>query len=257
MCSHDFFDTGYSLVCSLCGLERLTLSLDTFCTTSAPIQRSYDRLARFMNKVDKLLGVVYPREGDPVWAYLENRQLVGPDSVRAALRNSGLRDKHYDCVRVFCDAFTPFRVTAIDHHKTRLELERRFLHVHDKWTQREGFFSYDWLMRRFLEQMHSPLVAYLKPRTSVKRHRKYLKMLSHDRGCVLVTGLPSLSHDLRLVVKRGIGTNKVPVLPVCKGGHGPACVDNGGARVSRCGLDAGARMLREIHRQGMVATLHV
>ena len=42
---------------------------------------------------------------------------------------------------------------------------------------KDGFFSYDWLLRLFLEEMKSPLVCYLKKPTNKRREQKYRKML--------------------------------------------------------------------------------
>ena len=180
MCIHHFVETGYSNICILCGVEQFTMCLDSYSPTSAPIARPYDRAQRFGAKVDRLLGTHMPPPHDPVWGFLDAKKgLRGPISIRAALRHSTLRNKHYDNVRTFCDAFTPFRCKVYDHHKTRSFLLDEFEFVHARWCARNlaKFFSYDWLLRYFLEKINSPLLVYLKHPTSKRRSRRYVAML--------------------------------------------------------------------------------
>ena len=187
MCTHSFIETSYSKVCVLCGIETPVLCLDAFNLYSAPLERSYSRLARFQSKVERLLGVTCPRNADPVWEYLEQRSLSTPSDIRIALRISSLKDKHYDSIRVFCDCFTDFKCAAYDHAQTHSFLLRQFEFLHNAWSASfsdKHFFSYDWLLRHFLEHMKSPLVDYLKPATSKRRAKKYLLKLQSIQ-CVL------------------------------------------------------------------------
>ena len=180
MCLHQTVDTGYSNVCVLCGTEQFTLCLDSYSPTSAPITRPYDRVHRFCAKVDRLLGTHMPPPHDPVWAYLVAKSgLHGPETIRSALRESNIRNKHYDSVRTFCDVFTPYKCGAYHHVRTREFLKKEFELVHYKWSKKGlvKFFSYDWLLRHFLEKISSPLLVYLKHPTSTRRSRRYVAML--------------------------------------------------------------------------------
>ena len=180
MCVHQTVDTGYSNICVLCGTEQFTLCLDSYSATSAPITRPYDRAQRFSAKVDRLLGTHMPPPHDPVWLYLAAKKgLRGPTSVRTALRQSTLRNKHYDNIRTFCEAFTSYRCKTYQHDQTRSFLLNEFEFVHAKWSKKNltKFFSYDWLLRHFLEKINSPLLVYLKHPTSKRRSRRYFSML--------------------------------------------------------------------------------
>ena len=180
MCNHRNVDTGYSNVCILCGTEEFTLSLDTYSPTSAPITRPYDRMHRFSTKVDRLLGTHTPPAHDPVWVYLAAKKgLRGPGSIRAALRASTIRNKQYDNIRTFCDAFTQYKCGAYNHDRTRSFLMKEFEIVHYEWSKKKisRFFSYDWLLRHFLEKIKSPLLVYLKRATSTRRSSRYMAML--------------------------------------------------------------------------------
>ena len=165
------------------------LKVDEFNINSAPLQRKYDRFARFMLKVDKLLGSVSPARKDPVWKYLESNTLEDPESIRVALRKSPLTVKHYDAVRSFCDTFTDFKCQQYNPHKTREYLRISFQQIHADWRAAElpTFFSYDWLIRYLLQKTNSPLLVYLKPKTSKRRAKKYsvmiTQLLARDRKC--------------------------------------------------------------------------
>lgn len=185
MCDHLFLSTGYSNVCQKCGLETSCLRLDVWNKYSAPLHRNYDRGSRFHMKVEKLLGLHKgPSVQDPVWKTLKAQQatLERPEDVRSALRRSSLKAKHYDCCRLFCKVFTKFRVAPYDSQRTEIYLNGAFKEVHRLWQKHElstgSFFSYDFLLRHFLETIKSPLVAYLKPRSNKRRVSKYKKLLA-------------------------------------------------------------------------------
>ena len=182
MCEHTWLVTNCSNVCSSCGLERGVLKLDTWNKYAAPLTRNYDRKSRFSVKVDKLLGIhTGPHYSDKIWKVLETQSLRTPNSIRKAIRHSGLNTKHYDCLRIFCDVFTKFQVTGYCPHRIKRYLEKCFADVHRCWLRthwlQNSFFSYDFLLRYFLEEIQSPLLVYLKPKTNKRRLRKYVQKL--------------------------------------------------------------------------------
>ena len=173
-------------------MERV-LFLDKFCVHASPLGRSYDRLQRFVTKLDRLLGIgSMPRATDPVWAVLNNAEMHTPQDVRDTLRQTKLVNKHYDCVKPFCDAFTSFTCEPFNLLKTKEDLVRKFKMIKSLWGSREGFFSYDWLLRKFLEEYNSPLVAYLKKPTNKRREQKYQNMM---KQIIVVSDDKTLNHN--------------------------------------------------------------
>ena len=180
MCKHEFIRTSWSNVCRLCGREFRVLTIDSYNHYSAPIGDGYSRRFRFKTKIEKLLSLHSgPVFSDPVWSFLHRCKdsLNSPFDVREALRSSKLVNKHYDCVKIFCDAFTTFHVQHSCPLKLREILLHRFDFVFSLWSRHSNgsFFSYDWLIRLFLEEIDSPLIQYLKPKTCRTRNEKYLK----------------------------------------------------------------------------------
>ena len=187
MCTHDWLQTSYSKVCCVCGVERPVLRVDTFSLNSAPLDRGYNRRQRFKVKVDKLLGLHSgPTATDPVWTYLQSQKaiLTTPASVRYVLRMSGLKNKHYDCMRIFCDAFTQFSVqhNQLATYKYLMDMFDSLFMLWNTYSDRKGFFSYAWLLRYFLTRYDSSLLVYLKPQTCKSRHSKYLSKLAFIRS---------------------------------------------------------------------------
>ena len=181
MCQHHFLHTSCSKVCIDCGVEHRVIRVDNYNVFAAPLNRGYNRKQRFKIKVDKLLGLHSgPQCRDPVWKYLDDRRVTlnSPFDVRECLRSSKLKNKHYDNVRSFTDAFTNFSVV---HNQS--EVKTYLLHAFDvmfgKWNSvgHDSFFSYAWLLRYFLNKIRSPLTAYLKPQTCKRRHAKYIKKM--------------------------------------------------------------------------------
>ena len=116
-CEHTrLIETGYSTVCTDCGIERIVCRLDTFNATAAPLGRNYDRINRFRVKIDRLLGESAPSASDKVWGYLEGRTFPGPCQIRAALRRAPFRLKHYDSGLLP----TPYRITNVMYTTTTL-----------------------------------------------------------------------------------------------------------------------------------------
>ena len=183
-CEHRFLNTTWSKVCCLCGYTERVLYLDQFNTNSAPLYKGYNRRTRFTLKVNKLLGIHSgPNSEDPIWPYLAKRSLFlnSPLDIRNCLRNAPLRNKHYDCVRIFCDVFTDFKVSIDPQSTYQLQqyLFKQFETLYCRWNalRNSPFFSYAWLLRRFLTDIYSPLIVYLKPRTCKRRNIKYETLL--------------------------------------------------------------------------------
>lgn len=182
MCKHHFLYTDCTKVCKECGIEHIVLRVDMYNVFAAPLNRGYNRRQRFKIKVDKLLGLHSgPQCQDPVWKHLDNRQLTlnNPFDVRECLRASKLKNKHYDNIRSFTDAFTSFKV-AHDQTTIKSYLLKSFDDMFGRWISmnQDSFFSYAWLLRFFLEKIHSQLTVYLKPQTCKRRHAKYITKMA-------------------------------------------------------------------------------
>lgn len=189
MCQHHFIHTTHTRVCDKCGVETTVLRLDTFNVFSAPLCKGYQRAVRFRQKIDKLLYLQNaPALKCPVWKYLESqKELSTPGDVRRSLRTYTGKNKHYDCIRLFTRVFTPFRV-SLKRSPDRLNalLTQLFSSIIRLWNRHNmmrdmPFFSYDFLLRNFLEKLESPLVVFCKPVTCHKRHvrnNERLKLIS-------------------------------------------------------------------------------
>ena len=191
VCDHVFVYTSWSKTCVLCGLEHYLISLDTYSVFSAPLEHGYSRVHRFRMKVDKLLALHSgPNLLDPIWKFLEARKIFlnTPFDVRQCIRRSKLTLKHYDCIRIFTDTFTDFRIEKCCPMRLKDKLVNKFDKLHYNWVQldQHSFFSYDWILRFFLEAIRSPLVVYLKPKTCRQRDMKYRNLLHNfDKGMEL------------------------------------------------------------------------
>jgi len=204
MCTHKWMYTASSRVCNRCGLEKRILCLDRFNKYSAPLHRGYDRSGRFKVKLDKLFGLHSgPKATDPVWEQLNavQEQIDTPQQVRRKLRQFNIKNKHYDCTRIFCDTFTKFRVHVHNALRLKETLLRKFQLIHCSWrayTPNEAFFSYDFLLRHLLEEANSPLIVYCKPPTNKRRRKKYttkLQIIRARNDCKTLSQRPATNHS--------------------------------------------------------------
>jgi len=205
MCIHRWFHADSFCVCNICGLEKRILCLDRFNKYSAPLHRGYDRSGRFKVKLDKLFGLHSgPKANDPVWKHLGavQHELHTPKHVRCKLRQFNIKNKHYDCTRIFCDTFTKFRILLPNTLRLKETLLRKFKDIHCSWrahTPNEAFFSYDFLLRYLLEEVNSPLVVYCKPPTNKRRRKKYLtklQVIQARNDCKTLSQRPAATHSL-------------------------------------------------------------
>ena len=188
---HTFIFNDATRICTKCGVEQRHLVLDSFNKFSAPINRGYSRRSRFKLKVDKLLGFHNgPSPTDPIWSALEAHRgkMQNPHDVRKVLRSLKLKNKHYDSVKIFVDCFTNFNVAkecVIPSSRLRSNLLQLFDQVFRGWLKlnENTFFSYDFLLRRFLIILKSPLNLYCKPASCKRRTTRSLErmmsILSH------------------------------------------------------------------------------
>ena len=220
MCNHKWLHTSCTRVCKDCGLEKRLLLLDTYNVNSAPIERGYNRRQRYKVKVDKLLGLhCGPKYDDPVWGHLAKHKVTlnTPFDIRECLRSSSTKNKHYDNVRTFSDAFcTDFRVEYCQVAVKRFLMDS-FDELYAGWNRRneESFFSYAWLLRFFLEQIDSKLIVYLKPKTCKRRNAKYLQKLNLILSRKSY-GIPScVKSKIHFLSERGGSMNhRIPQCPL-------------------------------------------
>jgi hypothetical protein len=217
MCNHQFLETSYMRVCCLCGVEQTQLSLDKYAVHSAPLTKGYERTVRFRQKIDKLLCLQNAPPHCPVWEYLSQETMTCPSDVRRALRRYKLKNKHYDSIRLFTRAFTKFRVKLKrDPPKISQLLTSAFSNVLRLWkrynvVRQMPFFSYDFLLRTFLEDIKCPLVAYCKPVTCQKRHAR------NNRRLCVISALGDDGTCYRVLAKSRFRSVKSPVTtPPCR-----------------------------------------
>ena len=189
MCSHQFILTDYCKICTLCGLQKKVLCLETFNQYSAPISKNYSRAHRFKLKTEKLLLINSgPSANEAVWQLLETHRdsLHTVADVRLCLRASDVKNKHYDCVRLFSKIFCNINVDVTDVHGVRKNMLDDFNTIYHSWTNHFDnglFFSSDWLLRHLINKHCPKLHVFLKPKTSKCRDLKYINMLQTISKC--------------------------------------------------------------------------
>ena len=177
MCNHEFVQTSHSRICTECGVETRIFFLDTYNPYSAPICKGYERAVRFKQKINKLIFLFNaPQTNSPVWEFLKKRKLQGPSDIRRVLRMYKGKNKYYDSIRLLTRVFTAYRIQMLyDGIELRRLLTTKFNSILRAWKLYNlikplAFFSYDFLLRLFLFELKSPLIAYCKPITCRKRH---------------------------------------------------------------------------------------
>ena len=249
MCKHHFIHTSCTRVCVECGVEQVFLELDRYSAYSAPLNKGYQREVRFRQKIDKLISLQNaPPAKCPVWEHLKSRDsLKTPQDIRKALRTYKQKNKHYDCIRLFTRVFTPFRVhlkqnaVYLNQHLTRSFAE--VLRLWSKYNIQNTmpFFSYDYLLRYFLERLNCRLLVFCKPVTCQKRHTrnnermKTILTLDDDETYCQTTVATRFPSETRSVKSRPCRRKSAAALRAGVSGEDATC--------------RGIRLLSELHAQ--------
>jgi hypothetical protein len=180
-CIHEYTCNDYSKICVNCGIQTPVLTIDHYNVFSAPILKSYDRRHRFKIKLAKILLIhTGPKHSEPVWKTLEHHHMDTVLDIRTTLRNSSLKQKHYDSIRLFAKIFTKIQVyIKQDPYDLSQTIFADFEEIHFAWKRnpQKMFFSSDWLLRMLVKKYCPELIVFLKPATSEIRNKKYTEML--------------------------------------------------------------------------------
>ena len=175
-CEHEFVYTNHSRICLACGTELRQLNLDLYNRNSAPLHKHYNRITRFEQKTNKLLGINGPKYTHPIWAYLESHKvdIKEPNDIRRLLRKwKSCTCKCYDSIFLFSKAFIVSTPAIKNLHKIKCYINSEFRIIHRHWLRSDEpkFYNYDFLLRYICNVGDiTQLEPYLKRITCKKRY---------------------------------------------------------------------------------------
>ena len=154
--------------------------------TSAPLTRCYSRCDRWIAIVKKVVGIHGgPTPTKKVWRYLHKRKdtFECPQDIVNTLRKSGLKNKHYPCLHMFCKAFCKnYKKPSPDPGRVLNMLTTYFEHIQQLWnryrTPEDQFFSYNWLIEQALHMYNfKDYFPYNKKLKCIHRRKRYVDLL--------------------------------------------------------------------------------
>ena len=185
-CVHSFFDTNYSTsVCYSCGLEKLTaLTPQEGYTTNVPLTNGYSRHHRMSMLLKQLFD---PRHyGSPNSEVIAHTLRHGPFQHGTKLLQwlSKLKVKHkqYQNSHYYFAIASPTYVIPPPPCAAKVHsIEREFAKLEQRFTERshdyKSFFSYNWLLRKFLQVEKLPFyLQFVKSIKCKKRMKMYETM---------------------------------------------------------------------------------
>ena len=180
--------TVYSIVCTLCGVEKTYLSTKIQSYSSTPQSRivisPYCRKHRFSGLLRKILGVDSgPPPSDKVWQILsQSAPFKTTLEIINCLKNTSLKTKHYNNLHIFSKAFLGIYNAPVLHNTEPLKVEKFLNKMFDevlfRWNRfqnDQSFFSYAWLIEKLLKHasLYETYRTYLKVLICPNRRRKY------------------------------------------------------------------------------------
>ena len=189
-CTHEtVVHTSHSVVCCECGLERPIYEnyMDySQSLTSAPLTRCYSRCDRWIAIVKKVVGIHGgPTSTKKVWEFLHKYKgsFNCSQDIVDKLRKSGLKNKHYPCLHMFCKAFCNNYKAPSPRPAIVLEvLTKYFEHIQQLWIRYRSpddqFFSYNWLIEQALHMYgYTDYFPYNKRLKCIHRRKRYVDLL--------------------------------------------------------------------------------
>ena len=189
-CKSVFFQTNYyTQICSNCGVETYCGLQPEYDYTFRSLPIPYSRTSRFKELVRKLFGQeVGPKTTDPVWHVLEqNAPYDSTLDIIKVLKKSKLTNKFYCSLHVFSKLFLKSYQPPEYSPQDLQQLQRVLLDWFEEtlllWNKNAGdtgFFSYAWLIEKFLECLKvSAYSSYLKKLMCPVRRDKYVQKWKH------------------------------------------------------------------------------
>ena len=191
MCSHCFFESNESSrICWLCGLEEFILNECTFlncgfATKHSPFFNGYSRVKRFRGMVD-ILFWPSPANGDTKMLkhlFRAKRTLHTKGDIINAMHCSGLKDKRFSSIHIFCRLFDPNY--SEPKHDCLFLMARRMLYqfefIESKFQSsfsKRPFINYTFLLRHLLKKLgYFKYLRFVKKLKCCKRRKRYQIML--------------------------------------------------------------------------------
>ena len=145
-------------ICCRCGLEEQFLEPNTTDYLCHTLVTPYSRVARFRELLEKLLGMSNgPLQRDPIWQYLaKSAPFRCSRDIYSAIKLSGLKNKHYSDLHIFCKCFLEGYQAPLGYHDVHF-IHTRFVNDFNtilfQWNRKgsSSFFSYNWVLEKLFQ----------------------------------------------------------------------------------------------------------
>lgn len=189
-CGVNQIETGYSIICSNCGLETAIFNNElmkpSYNQSYGVLHTStYSRKYRFKTLFCKTVMLHSgPRSNDPICLHLEQQKhtFKTVKDIQIALSKTPFKNKRYDCLSIFAHIFLP---KVYNHKRVSRKQARQAQHLFDtvetKWRSCRvtRFFSYFWILEKILIKIGAAYCMETSKRLICKQRRAfYNEMLS-------------------------------------------------------------------------------
>lgn len=196
-CTAPKFLTDYNTeVCSSCGLEnRIGYSMfepnANVYNTHTPFLQGYSRQKRFAAMLDCVITPSPSSADNETLKYmLPHKTVKNVNEIFKLLKNHNSKDKRYCSVHLFtrllCPTYVPPKTVSHEVRKRILNRFKDMEFLHRRFVNHKPFFSYCWLLRKFLSNegltQFLPYVKTLKCKRRCKVYEDlYTELIRHSR----------------------------------------------------------------------------
>ena len=159
MCNHLFLNSDYNtLICRLCGLERESPIMSTQgYTENMPLDLGYSRYNRMANLLKQLFQpTLYGTPNSRVVYEVMKQTFTTGEELLVWLSKLPVKNKRYQNAHYYFSVHKPYKVPTPPCQRiirAMLSMFSKLEHRFDVWSHPyKSFFSYNWLLRQFLEQ---------------------------------------------------------------------------------------------------------
>ena len=196
-CSGVKFPSDYNTeVCWECGLET-SVGYNMFqpnanvYNTHTPFLQGYSRQKRFATMLDCVISPSpYSADNNALKYMLPHKGVEKVGDIFTLLKKHRSKDKRYCSVHLFtrllCPGYVPTKLVPYEVRRKILHKFRDMEFLHRRFVNHKPFFSYCWLIRKFLQNEglteFLPYVKKLKCKKRCKVYEDlYVELLKHSR----------------------------------------------------------------------------
>jgi hypothetical protein len=191
---HTFVYTGYSKVCTLCGLENTMLEDCTpgncgFQIRTYKMRIGYSRCVRFRKLVSQILLPTITNQDESMLRFLKTQRIRTVSELMLCVKKAPLKDKRFHAIHAYSRVLLNDWVRYDPLFAMRLvdKLCRMFKNLECKFERKfygtKAFVNYKFVLHTFFDQLGLVELKQYVPKMKCQKRTRYYTQLLCELDC--------------------------------------------------------------------------